>query len=141
MQLDDLRREYLQGGLSRSDLASNPIDQFQKWLKQAIDSGIKDPTAIWWEEDIPEENDFITITTSIRTLKAPYLQEIFSINPECEGDFKENWFYKAFFAKHYEKGELSFRDKVTVEVDSKSVEVPYTVHHSTHEDNPHLPDQ
>jgi pyridoxamine 5'-phosphate oxidase len=46
MQLDDLRREYLQGGLSRSDLASNPIDQFQKWLKQAIDSGIKDPTAM-----------------------------------------------------------------------------------------------
>lgn len=46
MQLDDLRREYLQGGLSRSDLALNPIDQFQKWLKQAIDSGIKDPTAM-----------------------------------------------------------------------------------------------
>lgn len=102
---------------------------------------IKDPTAIWWEEDIPDENDFITITTSIRTLKAPYLQEIFSINPECEGDYKEHWFYKHFFAKHYEKGELSFSDKIIAEVEGKEVEMPYTVHHSTHENNPHLPDQ
>jgi phage terminase large subunit len=51
---------------------------------------IKDPTCVWWEEDIPDEADFITITTSIRTLKADLLQEIFSINPECEGDYKEN---------------------------------------------------
>lgn len=101
----------------------------------------KDPTTIWWEEDIPDHADFITITTSIRTLKAPFIQEIFSINPECEGDFKENWFYKFFFADNYEKGELSFSDKVEIEIDGLMVQIPFTVHHSTHDDNPHLPDQ
>ena len=102
---------------------------------------IKDPTTVWWEEDIPDESDFITISTSIRTLKADYLQEIFSINPECEGDYKEMWFYKNFFADHYEQGQLSFSDKIVTEVDNVPIQVPYTVHHSTYTDNPHLPDQ
>lgn len=101
----------------------------------------KDPSCVWWEEDVPDEDDFITVTTSLRTLKAPYIQEIFSINPECEGDYKELWFYKQFFAKHYENDEMSFSDEVTMEVDGLSVSVPYTVHHSTHDHNPHLPDQ
>lgn len=52
---------------------------------------VKDPTAVWWEEDIPDEDDFITVTTSIRTERADLLQEIFTINPECEGDYKELW--------------------------------------------------
>lgn len=101
----------------------------------------KDPSSVWWEEDIPDEDDFITVTTSLRTLKAPLIQEVFSVNPECEGDYKDLWFYKRFFAHHYEKGEMSFSDKVETEVDGLKVIVPFTVHHSTHEDNPHLPDQ
>lgn len=102
---------------------------------------VKDPTDIWWEEDIPNESDFITITTSLRTTKADFIQETFSLNPEVEGDYRENWFFKHFFQKHYDNGELSFRDKVEVEVEGEIVSVPYTVHHSTHEHNPHLPDQ
>jgi phage terminase large subunit len=102
---------------------------------------VKDPTDIWWEEDIPTESDFITITTSLRTTKAEFIQEIFSINPECEGDYKELWFYKKFFAKNYELDKLSFSDKITIEVDNKPIDVPFTVHHSTHHNNPHLPDQ
>jgi hypothetical protein len=102
---------------------------------------VKDPTGIWWEEDIPDEADFITITTSVRTLKADYIQEIFSINPEVEGDFNEHWFFKRFFAKHYDKGELSFSDSVKIQLNNDVIEMPYTVHHSTHGDNPYLPDQ
>lgn len=101
---------------------------------------IKDPTHVWWEEDIPDEGDFITITTSIRTTKAKFLQEIFTINPEVEGDYREHWFYKQFFDKHYSLGEFSFSDKITMDVDGKPVDVNFTVHHSTHECNPHLPD-
>jgi pyridoxamine 5'-phosphate oxidase len=46
MDLNDLRREYLKDGLSRDQLEDNPVDQFQKWLKQAIELEIKDPTAM-----------------------------------------------------------------------------------------------
>ncbi len=46
MDLNDLRREYLKDGLNRDQLEVNPVDQFQKWLKQAIEADIKDPTAM-----------------------------------------------------------------------------------------------
>jgi len=46
MDIDQLRREYLQGGLSREDLAQSPFDQFNLWLKQAVDAGVNDPTAM-----------------------------------------------------------------------------------------------
>ena len=46
MDIDQLRREYLQGGLGREDLAECPIEQFNVWLKQAVDAELKDPTAM-----------------------------------------------------------------------------------------------
>ncbi len=46
MDLEKLRREYLQDGLSRASLIADPIRQFEIWLNQAIDAQIKDPTAM-----------------------------------------------------------------------------------------------
>ena len=46
MDLKSLRREYLQGGLSRQDLESDPFEQFSKWMQQAIDLQLADPTAM-----------------------------------------------------------------------------------------------
>ncbi|MGL5109961.1 MAG: pyridoxamine 5'-phosphate oxidase [Vibrio ordalii] len=46
MELSDIRREYIKGGLRRKDLLSNPIEQFNLWLQQAIDAGLTDPTAM-----------------------------------------------------------------------------------------------
>ncbi|MBS3798171.1 MULTISPECIES: pyridoxamine 5'-phosphate oxidase [unclassified Pseudoalteromonas] len=46
MKLDDIRREYLQGGLDESMLEADPIAQFEKWLEQAIKAQIPDPTAM-----------------------------------------------------------------------------------------------
>ncbi|NIB43577.1 pyridoxamine 5'-phosphate oxidase [Pseudomaricurvus alkylphenolicus] len=46
MKLDTFRREYLIGGLKREELLENPIDQFEAWLKQAIEAEIPDPTAV-----------------------------------------------------------------------------------------------
>jgi pyridoxamine 5'-phosphate oxidase len=46
MELDDFRREYLQGGLEREDLVDDPIQQFELWLSQAVAGGITDPTAM-----------------------------------------------------------------------------------------------
>ncbi|KZN65597.1 pyridoxine 5'-phosphate oxidase [Pseudoalteromonas luteoviolacea S4060-1] len=47
MKLDDIRREYIQGGLSREMLDENPIAQFEKWLAQAVEAKFSaDPTAM-----------------------------------------------------------------------------------------------
>ena len=46
MELEDFRREYLQGGLDREDLKDNPFDQFEDWMAQAVAGGLADPTAM-----------------------------------------------------------------------------------------------
>ncbi len=46
MDIENFRREYLQGGLNREDLQDDPIAQFKTWLSQAVESGIGDPTAM-----------------------------------------------------------------------------------------------
>lgn len=100
---------------------------------------VKDPTGIWFEEDIPSESDFITITTSIRTTKAEYLQEVFTINPEVEGNYQDHWFWKRFFDG---KDGLSFSDVTTIKIDEETeANLSYTVHHSTHLDNKFLPNE
>jgi PBSX family phage terminase large subunit len=97
---------------------------------------VKDPTGAWYEEDIPSESDFITITTSIRTQKASYLQEIFTINPEVEGNFEDNWFWKRFFEGRAEK---SFSGVKTMKIGNDEVDITYTSHHSTYHHNKWLP--
>jgi pyridoxamine 5'-phosphate oxidase len=46
MDLADIRREYGQGELTRQDLNSDPILQFDSWFKLAQHSDIKDPSAM-----------------------------------------------------------------------------------------------
>ncbi len=46
MDIDQMRREYLHGGLTRESLKDDPIDQFQFWLQQAVDGQVLDPTAM-----------------------------------------------------------------------------------------------
>lgn len=46
MSISDIRREYTKGGLRRKDLADEPIEQFNHWLKQAIEANLSDPTAM-----------------------------------------------------------------------------------------------
>jgi len=46
MDISQLRREYLRGGLRRRDLDPDPIAQFRHWLDQAGEVGISDPTAM-----------------------------------------------------------------------------------------------
>jgi len=100
---------------------------------------IKDPTGVWYEEDIPTENDFITITTSVRTQKANYLQETFTINPEVEGNYQDNWFWKRFFK---DRNELSYSDITIIEIDKDTkVDLTFTIHHSTYKDNKWIPNE
>ena len=46
MEIADLRREYLKGGLHRDELPNDPMDLFEKWLRQACDAKLPDPTAM-----------------------------------------------------------------------------------------------
>jgi len=46
VDLESLRREYLQGGLRREELIDDPLDQFSLWMQQALDLEIYDPTAM-----------------------------------------------------------------------------------------------
>ncbi|SPY98338.1 pyridoxamine 5'-phosphate oxidase [Proteus mirabilis] len=42
----DLRREYMKGGLRRHELTEQPLVLFEKWLKQACEARLSDPTAM-----------------------------------------------------------------------------------------------
>ena len=46
MNLEEFRRDYLQGGLRRNDLPPQPLALFADWQQQAIGSGLLDPTAM-----------------------------------------------------------------------------------------------
>ena len=45
MEIDQWRREYLQGGLQRSELAEDPVTQFRGWLDEAVKAELADPSA------------------------------------------------------------------------------------------------
>src|SRR4051812_7736570 len=46
MNIAELRREYTMAGLVESDLAPDPIEQFQKWFQQALEAQIVEPNAM-----------------------------------------------------------------------------------------------
>lgn len=97
---------------------------------------IAEPTGVWYEEDILNisREDWITITTSIRSSRARFLQDIYTLNPVVIGqDYQQNWFWKMFFEKH--EGELSFRDTQIIQIAGKDHKRSYTVHHSTFKNN------
>ena len=41
-----LRRSYAMSGLDEKELPTHPMDLFEKWLKEAIDSGLYDPNGV-----------------------------------------------------------------------------------------------
>lgn len=44
--LENLRKEYSAEKLTEKDVDKNPIKQFGRWLKEAIDSGVYEPNAM-----------------------------------------------------------------------------------------------
>lgn len=46
MDISQFRREYLRDGLSRDELATDPVEQFTTWFEQARKTDISDPTAM-----------------------------------------------------------------------------------------------
>ncbi len=46
MKLEEIRRDYLQAELSKTDINKNPFKQFEIWLKEAIHMNLHDATAM-----------------------------------------------------------------------------------------------
>jgi pyridoxamine 5'-phosphate oxidase len=46
MNLEQIRRQYCYRGLSREELADNPLEQFETWMQQACDAEVLDATAM-----------------------------------------------------------------------------------------------
>lgn len=45
-RLSDLRKEYTRAGLTESDVASDPFEQFGLWFDAALDAGLHEPNAM-----------------------------------------------------------------------------------------------
>ncbi|WP_187260754.1 PBSX family phage terminase large subunit [Pontibacter beigongshangensis] len=105
---------------------------------------ISDPTDAWYEEaNQIEEQDFNVLSTSLRTSYEVPIQEVFTFNPDHEGDYKKFWIYKKFFASTGNENGLSFSGKTTSRVyvnkqgqlEEREITVPFSVMHSTYADN------
>ena len=46
MDLTGLREEYGRGGLDLPDLADDPIEMFERWLRQSLEAGVHEPNAM-----------------------------------------------------------------------------------------------
>lgn len=46
MQLEDIRRDYKHAELNETNINKNPIQQFNLWIKNALEAGIPDATAM-----------------------------------------------------------------------------------------------
>jgi len=46
VNLTNLRKEFRQKGLNRSELDNNPFEQFSLWFTQSVDLGITEPSAM-----------------------------------------------------------------------------------------------
>ncbi|MCD6017267.1 MAG: phage terminase, large subunit, family [Bacteroidetes bacterium] len=96
--------------------------------------GVHNVSCIWFDEEFPKTiEDYITISTSVRTNKAQN-KLIFTINPEVsEADYKDNYFYKMFFASN--PTEKTFTNVTSVDIGDKTVDISYTCQHSTYLNN------
>ena len=94
-KIQQLRNEYSDLNLNVSDLNSNPVSQFTKWLDEAIETKIYEPNAMVLatvDENIPRSryvlfknivNDELIFHTNYESPKA---KEIFT-NPNVSGIF------------------------------------------------------
>ncbi len=69
--LAELRREYALGALSEADVDPNPIQQFQRWLREAINAQLPEPNAM-------------TLATADRTGR-PYARVVLLKDCDAEG--------------------------------------------------------
>lgn len=98
---------------------------------QSIKS-VKDPSHAWYEEGNQLDlSDFITVTTTLRSNRVR-IQQWFSFNPECDGNYEDFWLYKTFFKEKELSGNYNWTMTLP---DGVPVVYNYTITHSTYHDN------
>lgn len=104
---------------------------------------IKDPTDAWYEEGNQIKfDDFTVISTTLRSNFAK-IQQWFSFNPECKGNFEDFWLHKNYFKVHYDKGIKNFRDTTYWKNPhtGESIPITFTSTHTTYHDNRYVSQQ
>lgn len=98
---------------------------------------LSDPTHAWYEEaNQTEQADCDVLSTSLRSsIPGVVFQEIYSFNPDHQGDYKTFWLWKKFFDATGHPDGITFSGRLTVEVEGRLIELPYEVLHSTARDN------
>ena len=56
INLAGIRQEYTKGGLKESELPDNPLLLFNRWLQEAIDAKVNEPTAVVVGTCRPKDN-------------------------------------------------------------------------------------
>ena len=46
MEIANMRKEYMWGGLSEADVDADPLRQFEKWFEQALAANLPEPNAM-----------------------------------------------------------------------------------------------
>ena len=46
MQITNMRKEYVCGGVSEADMEADPLRQFEKWFEQALSANLPEPNAM-----------------------------------------------------------------------------------------------
>ena len=102
---------------------------------------LSDPTHAWYEEaNQIAKADAEVLSSSLRTSEpGAYLQEIYTFNPDHEGDYKTFWLWKKFFDATGHGAGLTFGGRLAIDVSGQLVEMPFEVLHTTYADNRFCP--
>lgn len=67
LNIADIRQEYTKGGLRESELPGDPLSLFSRWLQEAIDAEMDEPTAVIVGTVIPRRETVHTYSIVKRT--------------------------------------------------------------------------
>lgn len=102
---------------------------------------VSDPTHAWYEEaNQISEGEANYVSTSLRSSHpGAVIQEIYSFNPDHEGDYKSFWLWQKFFRDTGHPDGTTFSGTLSVDVNGQLIERRYEVVHTTYRDNPWCP--
>lgn len=67
LNIADIRQEYTKGGLRESELPGDPLSLFSRWLQEAIDAEVDEPTGGHCRNCIPRRETVHTYSIVKRT--------------------------------------------------------------------------